>query len=160
MPLDVAAFLRERLLRGDWARVLPGETELARELQVGRNTIRAALAVLEKDGLIRTASGKRREVVGKVKKLRRSMEEVAVMLLPVPWHTLAPSTLLWMDALRARLQGAVDRLVYGDRRDPLRAVARMGDRVAEQVISLPMHPYLDEAAQRIIIEAVRAACIV
>ncbi|MFN0075026.1 MAG: substrate-binding domain-containing protein [Prosthecobacter sp.] len=106
LPLDVAAFLRERLLRGDWARVLPGETELARELQVGRNTIRAALAVLEKDGLIRTASGKRREVVGKVKKLRRSMEKVAVMLLPVPWHTLAPSTLLWMDALRARLQGA------------------------------------------------------
>jgi signal transduction histidine kinase len=32
--------------------------------------------------------------------------------------------------LRDRLQVAVDRLVYGDRRDPMRAVTRLGDRVA------------------------------
>lgn len=86
--------------------MLPGETELARELQVGRNTIRAALAVLEKEGLIRTSSGRRREVVGKPKKARQPLDKVAVVLLPAPWQTLPPTTLVWMDALRSRLHGS------------------------------------------------------
>lgn len=106
LPTEVAAFLRERLLRGDWSQRLPGELDLAHELQVGRNTIRAALAVLEKEGLLRTATGRRRELMTPVKQVRPKLEKVAVMLMPLPWHTLPPSTLLWMDALRSRLQGA------------------------------------------------------
>lgn len=94
LPLEVAVFLRERLLRGNWARHLPGELELARELQVGRNTIRAALAVLEKDGLLRTTSGRRCELTMPVKQVRPNSEKLVVMLMPLPWHTLAPSTLL------------------------------------------------------------------
>ena len=106
LPLEVAAFLRVRLLRGDWVRYLPGELELARQLQVGRNTIRAALTVLEKEGLLRTASGRRRELMIQTRQARPKVEKIAVMLMPAPWHTLAPSTLLWMDALRSRLHGA------------------------------------------------------
>lgn len=106
LPLEVAAYLRKRLQRGDWALHLPGELELARELQVGRNTIRAALGILEKEGLLRTSSGRRRELMVPVKRVRPKLEKVAVMLMPSAWHTLAPSTLLWMDALRSRLQGA------------------------------------------------------
>jgi len=108
LPRDVAAFLRERLRGGEWGRLLPGEFELAREVQVGRNTIRAALVILEKEGLLRTTSGRRREVVMGATKRRtkRELEKTAVLLLPSPWQTLAPSTLLWMDALRSRLLGA------------------------------------------------------
>jgi DNA-binding LacI/PurR family transcriptional regulator len=105
LPVQVAACLRERLARGDWAGVLPGEMELARELQVGRNTIRAALAVLEKEGIIRTANGRRREVVGTAKKERQPLVKVAVMLLPGRLQALSPATLLWLDALRSRLHG-------------------------------------------------------
>jgi DNA-binding LacI/PurR family transcriptional regulator len=104
--IEVAAFLRDRLMRGNWTQYLPGEMELARELQVGRNTIRAALVVLEKEGLVRTSSGRRREVITPMKWVRPQFEKVAVMLMPSPWHTLASSTLLWMDALRSRLHGA------------------------------------------------------
>ncbi len=86
--------------------MLPGEMELARELQVGRNTIRAAMVVLEKEGLVRTVSGRRREVLGQVRRARPKQEKVAVLVLPAPWHSLPPSTLLWMDALRLRLLGA------------------------------------------------------
>ncbi len=106
LPLEVAAYLRKRLQRGDWARHLPGELGLARELQVGRNTIRAALTVLEKEGLLRTATGRRRELMTPVKQVRPKLGKVAIMLMPSPWHTLPPSTLLWMDALRSRLQGS------------------------------------------------------
>ena len=108
LPVDVAAFLRERLRDGEWGKLLPGELELARDLQVGRNTIRAALVILEKEGLLRTTSGRRREVVMDAPKKRTKPKsgKIAVLLLPSPWQTLAPSTLLWVDALRSRLQGA------------------------------------------------------
>jgi hypothetical protein len=38
------------------------------------------------------------------------LEKVAIMVMPTPLHTLAPTTLLWMDALRSRLLGAGWRL--------------------------------------------------
>lgn len=104
--MEVAACLRDRMARGDWTRVLPGEIELARELKVGRNTIRAALAVLEKEGLVRTATGKRREVMPAVSKKRKQLVRVAVILLPLPWQSLPPATLLLIDALRLRLHDA------------------------------------------------------
>ena len=106
LPIEVAGWLRQRLARGDWTLRFPGELELARELQVGRNAVRAALAVLEKEGLLRVAKGRRRELMTPVKPMRPKFEKVAVMLMPSPWHTLPPSTLLWMDALRSRLHGA------------------------------------------------------
>jgi DNA-binding LacI/PurR family transcriptional regulator len=106
LAVDVAICLRERIHRGDWARYLPGEMSLAKELQVGRNTVRAALVILEKEGLIHTVMGRKRELIGQVKRVEASLKKVAVILMPAPWHTLAPSTLLWMDALRSRLNGA------------------------------------------------------
>ncbi len=49
---------------------------------------------------------------------------------PVPGVVAAALVAVGLTPLRDRLQGAVDRLVYGDRRDPMRAVTRLGDRVA------------------------------
>ena len=106
LAVDAAICLRERIHRGDWAQYLPGEMSLARDLQVGRNTIRAALAILEKEGLIHTVMGRRRELIGPVKMAEDPLKKVAVILMPAPWHTLTPSTLLWMDALRSRLTSA------------------------------------------------------
>jgi DNA-binding LacI/PurR family transcriptional regulator len=106
LPIEVADCLRVRLAKGEWVRMMPGEMELARELQVGRNTIRAALAVLEKEGMIRATMGKRREVLAKVKKTRKPTAKVVILLLPAPWQTLPPATMLWMDSLRSRLQAA------------------------------------------------------
>jgi LacI family transcriptional regulator len=103
LPVVVASCLRERLARGDWLHLLPGELELARELQVGRNTVRSALAVLEMEGLIRTANGRRREVVARAGTPRPPLVNTAVLLLPAPLHTLPPSALLWMDHLRSWL---------------------------------------------------------
>lgn len=106
LAVDAAICLRERIHRGEWAQHLPGEMSLARELQVGRNTVRAALVILEQAGLIRTVMGRNRELIGPVKMEEDSLKKVAVILMSAPWHTLAPSTVLWMDALRSRLNGA------------------------------------------------------
>ncbi|MEN3941225.1 substrate-binding domain-containing protein [Prosthecobacter sp. SYSU 5D2] len=130
--VEAAAFLREKMLAGAWTRLLPGEAELARQLQVGRNTIRAALAQLEVEGLLKTQTGRRREVTvllsAHPKEDDRS--QVAVLLLGMPYHALASSTLLWMEALRLRLQGSgwtlriqVESAAY--RRAPGRVLERL-----------------------------------
>ena len=49
---------------------------------------------------------------------------------PLPAVVAAGLVAVGLTPLRERLQVSVDRLVYGDRRDPLRAVTRLGHRVA------------------------------
>jgi DNA-binding LacI/PurR family transcriptional regulator/DNA-binding transcriptional regulator YhcF (GntR family) len=57
---QVAGYLREELLRGQWSRHLPGVDRLAPELGVSRKTLEAALRQLEADGLL-TRNGPRRK---------------------------------------------------------------------------------------------------
>jgi hypothetical protein len=52
LPELTAGFVREGLLAGRWGGTLPGETKLALELGVCRHTLRAALRVLEAEGLL------------------------------------------------------------------------------------------------------------
>ncbi len=58
---------------------------------------------------------------------------------PLPGLVAAALAAVALAPLRERVQTAVDRLVYGDRRDPLRAVARLGETVAgpTQALLLP-----------------------
>lgn len=61
---QVAARLREEILRGQLTGMMPGSDRLARELRVGRNTIDAALAELEGQGLLVSQGvGKKRRIV-------------------------------------------------------------------------------------------------
>ena len=52
LPELSAGVLREGLLAGRWGGTLPGEAKLAAELGVGRNTVQAALRLLEAEGLL------------------------------------------------------------------------------------------------------------
>lgn len=105
---EATQFLREKLLSGCWPHLLPGEVELARQLQVGRNTVRSALAQLESEGWISTQMGRRRQVTASPPPGRSAQTVVkrATLLLATPLHTLAPNTLLWMDTLRQQLLGS------------------------------------------------------
>ena len=49
---QVAAHLREELLRGRWTSEMPGRHEVAAELGVSPQTVQFALALLEKDGVL------------------------------------------------------------------------------------------------------------
>jgi signal transduction histidine kinase len=49
---------------------------------------------------------------------------------PLPGVVAAALVAVGLTPLRDRLQAGVDRLIYGDRRDPMRAVTRLGDRMA------------------------------
>lgn len=49
---ECARVLRERMDAGHWGSELPGERKLAEELQIGRDTVRAALETLERKGVV------------------------------------------------------------------------------------------------------------
>jgi len=69
---------------------------------------------------------------------------------PLPGVVAAALVAVGLTPLRERLQRAVDRLVYGERHDPMSAVTRLGDRVAAD------EPDLLSAVLRIVTTAVRA----
>lgn len=98
-----ASVIRERLRKGEFGESLPGELALASELQVGRNTIRAALSVLEAEGLLERSPGSRRKVCHSLSGSGTSDQKAAVLLTPEPIHQLSAFTLLWLDELRRRL---------------------------------------------------------
>jgi DNA-binding transcriptional regulator YhcF (GntR family) len=61
---QVAGYLRQALGRGEWGGRIPGGNQLAGLLGVGRNTVEAALQLLENEGvLVAQGAGKRRRVV-------------------------------------------------------------------------------------------------
>ena len=65
LPELTAGVLREGLLAGRWGGALPGETKLALELGVGRNTVQAALRLLEAEGVLgKQGPGRSRTVAG------------------------------------------------------------------------------------------------
>lgn len=104
---DTAAVLREAIAAGQWPRWLPGELELARRLHVSRMTVRAALAELEREKLVRAGQGRRREIVDPgVVPARCAARHVVALISPVALHRLSLSTVFWMDELRQHLDAA------------------------------------------------------
>lgn len=60
---QVAEHLRNELFRGSWVGHMPGSDGLSKALGVGHNTIEAALAILEKEGLlVPQGTGRRRMI--------------------------------------------------------------------------------------------------
>lgn len=65
LPELTAGVLRDGLLAGRWGGTLPGESKLAQELGVSRNTVKAALRMLEAEGLLGgRGAGRSRTVAG------------------------------------------------------------------------------------------------
>jgi DNA-binding GntR family transcriptional regulator len=60
---QVAAYLRQQIGSGRWSAGMPGRHDVARELGVSDQTAEAALAQLEKEGLLESqGAGRRRQI--------------------------------------------------------------------------------------------------
>lgn len=137
LPGQAAAALRNAIAEGVWERWLPGELELVKCLHVGRNTLRAALAQLEREGLVSAGQGRRREIHRKntFVKGRRVTSTRVVLLSPEPFHRQPHSAVLWMGELRAHLASFGYKLEMQSpqavwRRHPGRALEDMASRLA------------------------------
>lgn len=105
LAMQTCAVLRECLAAQEWQGALPGEADLCRRFQVSRAILRAALASLQSEGLLRVSQGRRREIVGGVAAADwgTARPDRVVVLSPVPHARLTTSKLLWIDELRGQL---------------------------------------------------------
>jgi hypothetical protein len=100
---QICAILRSEIADGTWQGSLPGELVLARRLHVGRASLRAALDVLQSEGLLRVSKGKPREIVSLPHARSTPPLSRVVILSKDRYFHLTAGTLLWIDALRSLL---------------------------------------------------------
>jgi DNA-binding LacI/PurR family transcriptional regulator len=110
-----AAIIRAGCNAGRWTGHLPSERKLSAELEVGRITLRTALAQLKREGLIEIAHGKPTRILANRPKLPRAAPITIGFVTPHPLSRLRPFVTLWIDYLRSQLQatGAVLKIHEG-----------------------------------------------
>jgi DNA-binding LacI/PurR family transcriptional regulator len=102
---QTAAFLRDEINRGGWNEWLPSERTLCESLQVSRNTLRAALGQLKREGIIDPKHGAGNRISARPTKPKSGTlrsHDVA-FLTPSPLEQLRPTQTLWIDEMRAML---------------------------------------------------------
>ncbi len=119
------------LASGRWSGYLPGERDLCAEFQISRPTLRQALQVLERKGLVEVAQGRRRRIIQKrVKGTPAAQQNVIGLVSPVSLRSLPPFALFWIDEVRTNLAKEGYRLEFhtshaSDARHPDRALRRL-----------------------------------
>jgi DNA-binding transcriptional regulator YhcF (GntR family) len=131
---QTVTFLHAQIDRGEWRKWLPSERALCELLQVSRNTLRAALVQLQKQGRIRPVHGAGNQILGgkAARPVRVPSPDVA-LLTPEPIERLRPMQTLWIDNLRALLseRGARLRVFHGSHyysANPARALQKLVTR--------------------------------
>jgi DNA-binding LacI/PurR family transcriptional regulator len=105
MVAQTAQVLRDLIQAGEWNTYLSTELQLKDRMQVGRNTIRAALEILTKEGWISEGhAGCRREILNRGgQNLAEIRSKVVGLLSPGPMEYMRPQTVCIIDGLRNHL---------------------------------------------------------
>ena len=105
LPGQTAEIIQEMIAAGELRTLIPGERSLAARLQIGRDTLRAALEILEGDGIIsKREHGKRRRILTEEKHPARTQTRQIAFLSPKQLLQLPPKLLAEFDTLRQLLQ--------------------------------------------------------
>ncbi|HWL52277.1 MAG TPA: substrate-binding domain-containing protein [Chthoniobacteraceae bacterium] len=100
--VQVAQYLRQMILAGDYGAKLPSERFLAAQHSVGRDTIRAALALLEEEGIL-ASQGREGRRVRRAQAHRIAQPGSVGLLVPMKMEQTTYRTLAWVDEIRRLL---------------------------------------------------------
>lgn len=104
---QTADILRGDIQRGEWTDTLPGEIPLCERLQVSRITLRAALKILQREGLIEVQKGHQRRITPKARVAAAPPRPKLVGLLTtVPLYEIPPYAMFQIGELRRHLHDA------------------------------------------------------
>lgn len=101
---QVAETIRRALQEGAWRHSLPGERTLSDQLNVSRPTLRAALAVLEREGWVGRSPAKVRRIL-RQHTVAGSANRAVRLLLPFPVQTAPAFFVHWIQQLRTAVDG-------------------------------------------------------
>ncbi|TLD70037.1 GntR family transcriptional regulator [Phragmitibacter flavus] len=105
LVMETAKVLRETINQGKWREFLPGERVLCDLWQISRPTLRAAMQMLQKEGLIEITQGCRTKVLMTAPEQVKGPMSVC-LLSPEPLEMMPPFVMLWLDELRRQLAAA------------------------------------------------------
>ncbi len=96
--------LREGIADGLWAACLPGERELCRHLQVSRPTLRTALEILRREGLIAVRQGKRSAILRQKRGRLRPTSDSVALVSKFPLYSMSRNRIFLFDYMHRVLQ--------------------------------------------------------
>ena len=143
--------LRQEIAQQPWGDWLPAERKLCAMFQVSRNTLRAALARLQREGLIRAEHGAGNRILTRPGRRKRKAPSRDVGLLsPEPLERLRPTQTLWIDELRALLneRGCRLHVFHGAQYFRNKPGATLAKLTAQHAHSCWILTLSDEAIQR------------
>ncbi len=139
---ETVRVLRAALERGEWRGRLPGERGLSAQLQVSRSTLRQALVVLQREGLVAVQPGRARRVHRARRPAQRPGRTILLLSLQ-PMALQRPATAYCVQILLTQLQTAGHRLEIraepglAHRPEPLLAALACTEPAAWLLLSLP-----------------------
>jgi len=105
LPTQVCELLRSEIAEGTWHEWLPAERNLTESLHVSRKTLRKALALLRKEGLIETIHGQGNRIIRKPSAVDHHVQTrmTVGLLMPDPLESMRPFSSLWVNHLKTLL---------------------------------------------------------
>lgn len=143
---QLADFLKEEIRRQRWTGRMPGETWMVTHLQVGRDTVRAAMEHLQEEGVLAAqGQGRRREIVMNRPAFKARNFKVRILLYEMQDRGDIDNSSLLAQLLEAGFDAG-----YAAR--TLKELGMQVDRVARHVRQQPADAWIVSAASREIIE--------
>lgn len=103
---QAADALRDGIHQGLWQTHLPGERVVCTQLQISRPTLRAALDVLQREGLIKVRQGKLRSIVQGVAAPPDPEQTTVAVLSELPLHRMPQNSMFYIHEMRDHLRNA------------------------------------------------------
>ncbi len=103
LPAQTADTIRQAIYDGTWKEFLPGERSLCELLNVSRPTVRTALGLLQKDGLIEISHGRRNRLVPGKRTPARNGGRLVGLVTHQPVSSHSPVAYYAISEMRASL---------------------------------------------------------